>query len=75
MLPVFVQSGYKRYKKDTSIFIKWLVETAKECGYEMQDVKKKTAPKSQSWRIVPLKDIIPLAEAIARSESPLIVGE
>ncbi len=32
MLPGFLESTYKRYKSDTSIFIKWLSENAKLCG-------------------------------------------
>lgn len=33
MLPAFLDSTYKRYKNDTSAFIRWLVENAKKCGY------------------------------------------
>jgi hypothetical protein len=34
MLPAFLDSTYKRYKRDTSIFITWLYENAQKCGYK-----------------------------------------
>jgi len=33
MLPGFLESTYKRYKNDTSVFIKWLYEAGSRCGY------------------------------------------
>ena len=37
MLPNFLYSTYKKYKDDTSIFIKWLADTAKQCGYVVKE--------------------------------------
>ncbi|KAF8866373.1 hypothetical protein BDZ45DRAFT_735653 [Acephala macrosclerotiorum] len=34
MLPSFLESSYKRYKNDTSKFIKWLCENRKKCRYK-----------------------------------------
>jgi len=76
MLPPFVESTRKRYKRYTSTVIKWLSETGKECGYEKQAGKGKTAPKSQSGCFIHSpKELLHLAEAIAKSESPLIIGK
>ena len=33
MLPGVLESTYKKYKNDTSIFLKWLYETGSKCGY------------------------------------------
>lgn len=44
MLPNFLYSTYKKYKDDTSIFIKWLADTAKKCGHA---VKETTESKSE----------------------------
>jgi hypothetical protein len=33
MLPSFLDSTYKRYKTDTSTFVKWLFENGTRCGY------------------------------------------
>ncbi|RFU35703.1 hypothetical protein B7463_g727, partial [Scytalidium lignicola] len=32
MLPSFLESTYKQYKNDTTIFIKWLSDSAQRCG-------------------------------------------
>lgn len=75
MLPGFVESGYKRYKRDTSTFTTWLSEAGKECGYKSQALKGNRAPKLQDGPfVVPLKELVPLAKAIAKSESPSVFG-
>ncbi|MCJ1291086.1 hypothetical protein MMC34_002629 [Xylographa carneopallida] len=33
MLPEFLESSYKRYKADTTVFTTWLAETAAKCGF------------------------------------------
>ncbi|ESZ94889.1 hypothetical protein SBOR_4765 [Sclerotinia borealis F-4128] len=33
MLPGYLYSTYKRYKEDTSTFIRWLSQTGESCGY------------------------------------------
>jgi hypothetical protein len=35
MLPEFLDSVYKRYKQDTSIFLHWLAENGKNSGYTL----------------------------------------
>jgi hypothetical protein len=39
MLPGFLESTYKKYKNDTSLFVKWLCETGSKCGYAIGTVK------------------------------------
>jgi hypothetical protein len=39
MLPNFLESTYKKYKDDTSLFVKWLCETGSKCGYAIGTVK------------------------------------
>lgn len=48
MLPGFLESTYKKYKNDTSIFVKWLCEAGSKCGYAIstaQTVKEEPAAK------------------------------
>lgn len=50
MLPGFLESRYKRYKNDTSTFIKWLYEASQKCGYTPSqpsevDIQENTATK------------------------------
>lgn len=40
MLPSFVDSAYKRYKNDTSIFVRWLSENGKKCGYDVKTIEQ-----------------------------------
>jgi hypothetical protein len=39
MLPAFLESTYKKYKNDTSIFVKWLCEAGSRCGYAISIAK------------------------------------
>ncbi len=32
MLPKFLYGSYKRYKSDTTAFVDWLIDAAKNCG-------------------------------------------
>jgi hypothetical protein len=34
MLPEFLDSTYKKYKQDTSVFVEWLSENAQKCGWK-----------------------------------------
>lgn len=43
MLPQFLYGSYRRYKADTATFIDWLVETAKNCGYQATLKESSTA--------------------------------
>ena len=48
MLPGFLESTYKKYKNDTSIFVKWLCEAGSKCGYAIstaQTVKEEPVAK------------------------------
>ncbi|KAK5266969.1 hypothetical protein LTR99_006073 [Exophiala xenobiotica] len=38
MLPDFLKDSYKQYKTDTVRFATWLVNVAKKCGYEPEDL-------------------------------------
>ncbi|KAJ9504002.1 hypothetical protein H2202_000058 [Exophiala xenobiotica] len=38
MLPDFLKDSYKQYKTDTDRFATWLVNVAKKCGYEPEDL-------------------------------------
>jgi hypothetical protein len=38
MLPDFLKDSYKQYKADTDRFATWLVNVAKKCGYEPEDL-------------------------------------
>ncbi|KAG0647254.1 hypothetical protein D0Z07_7314 [Hyphodiscus hymeniophilus] len=42
MLPGFLTSTYKKYKQDTSTFIEWLSENAKECGFKMDELEARS---------------------------------
>lgn len=108
MLPKFLESTYKRYKKDTSTFLKWLRESGEKCGYKIDTSVEQTdkvtlkAPKlkgrarklakeaaasnasSKSATVpvskdnpvqIPMKQLLPLAQAIANCDSPLITGK
>jgi hypothetical protein len=46
MLPGFLESTYKKYKNDTSVFIKWLCENGSKCGYVIGTVKDETPAKA-----------------------------
>jgi hypothetical protein len=49
MLPGFLESTYKKYKNDTSIFVKWLCEAGFKCGYAtsiVQTAKEEPAAKA-----------------------------
>jgi hypothetical protein len=39
MLPGFLESTYKKYKNDTSLFVKWLCEAGSKCGHAISIVK------------------------------------
>jgi hypothetical protein len=83
-IPTFLFDTYSRYKLDTSIFVSWLGETARKCGYFANDDstnvsgKKKTKPgkkgtgkkkaKAHLNSTIPLNDFPALAAAIADSE-------
>lgn len=34
MLPEVLEGSYRRYKEDTNVFMTWLSQTAKACGYK-----------------------------------------
>jgi len=40
MLPGFLDSTYKRYKNDTSVFLKWLCDSGSKCGYQLSEPSK-----------------------------------
>jgi hypothetical protein len=46
MLPAFLESTYRRYKNDTSVFVKWLYETGSKCGYVVSTAKDETPVKA-----------------------------
>ncbi|XMA17390.1 hypothetical protein WAI453_010181 [Rhynchosporium graminicola] len=33
MLSGFLESNYKKYKQDTSVFVRWLYKSGQKCGY------------------------------------------
>ncbi len=52
MLPSFLESTYKKYKNDTSIFVKWLCEAGSKCGYAISIVKTaKQEPAAKAPRL------------------------
>ncbi|KAF2441211.1 hypothetical protein P171DRAFT_524169 [Karstenula rhodostoma CBS 690.94] len=67
--------SYKRYKGLTSCFQKWLINVAKERGLEIASQveanaeKRKKTGGSKSHRIA-MKDLLPMAEAVAKSGQP-----
>jgi hypothetical protein len=46
MLPAFLGDSYKRYKDDTSTFIRWLVENARSCGYNFNESTANSSPEA-----------------------------
>ncbi|CZR66882.1 uncharacterized protein PAC_16783 [Phialocephala subalpina] len=110
MLPAFLDSTYKRYKHDTSKFIKWLFENGQKCGYKTpvsgaakpqqeqvpaakprlkgkarKEAKQaaKATPSADpndgrpaaEHRLVPPKELLPLAKAIVNSKMVTIPSD
>jgi hypothetical protein len=44
MLPGFLVNTYKKYKQDTSIFVEWLSDNAKKCGYKLPSAAATSKP-------------------------------
>lgn len=44
MLPGFLDSAYKKYKNDTSIFIQWLSDNGQKCGYTLKSGANASRP-------------------------------
>ncbi|KAL5426800.1 hypothetical protein PMIN04_001736 [Paraphaeosphaeria minitans] len=67
--------SYKRYKGLTGYFEKWLMNVAKERGLEIANqveaeaAKRKKTGGSKSHHIL-IKDLLPMAEAVAKSGQP-----
>ncbi len=83
MLPKFLYGTYKRYKDDTTTFLNWIVEAAKQCGHSLQtngtsnNGNKPKSKAAQTSHKISLKELSDLANVVAKSNltvSPLIIA-
>jgi hypothetical protein len=63
MLPGFLDSTYKRYKTDSSTFVRWLFENGTRCGY----IPSSQGPSNQGAATEPAK--APRLKGKARKQS------
>ncbi|CZT05260.1 uncharacterized protein RCO7_10896 [Rhynchosporium graminicola] len=61
-------SIYKRYKTDTSIFIKWLVDNGTQCGYKVTTSEDKHVEFIRTKSLVDIDELVPFANAIVASK-------
>jgi hypothetical protein len=79
MLPSFLDSTYKRYKTDTSTFVRWLSETAQKCGYtsiavEVKSIATPAAAKSARLKGKARKDAKKAEQSNLSTPSPAFNG-
>lgn len=74
MLTEQLRGVYKRYKKDTSVFVSWLSTNAKGCGYEAKLAlcSNTTGNKGNHGSQFSLKELRNMAQAIVESGNPAL---
>ena len=78
MLPLYLVDSLRTYKKDTTAFLTWLVNTGKRCGYEAASASTSGKPlpprpsnenptqsRNEPQNFIDTWHIVPLAESIA----------
>ena len=78
MLPLYLVDSLRTYKRDTTAFLTWLVNTGKRCGYEVASASASGKPsparptneypthlRDEPQNLIDTWHIVPLAEIIA----------